>query len=69
MTPGSWIADGTIGEEGFESATGVDVSGDRPIDNAVSSGMDREQLSFRNGVFFIEISPFFRADFAISREA
>src|SRR5438876_1146262 len=32
--PGSWIADGSSGESSFEGATGIDISGDRRIDNA-----------------------------------
>ncbi len=34
LEPGSWIASGSIRESDFERSTGVDVSGDRPIDNA-----------------------------------
>ncbi len=35
LQPGSWIMDGTISEDGFETAAGVDISGDRPISNAL----------------------------------
>jgi hypothetical protein len=33
LTPGSWIHSGSISESNFEDATGVDITGDRPIDN------------------------------------
>lgn len=33
LTRGSWIASGSIRESDFERSTGVDVTGDRPIDN------------------------------------
>jgi len=31
---GSWVASGSIRESDFERSTGIDVTGDRPIDNA-----------------------------------
>src|SRR5688572_11516173 len=34
LESGSWIGSGSIDETDFEKATGVDISGDRPIDNA-----------------------------------
>ncbi len=34
LSRGSWIASGSIRESDFEASTGIDVSGDRPIDNA-----------------------------------
>ncbi|HVY61301.1 MAG TPA: hypothetical protein VHF22_06585, partial [Planctomycetota bacterium] len=34
LAAGSWIADGSIDESNFERATGIDITGDRPVDNA-----------------------------------
>jgi len=33
LLPGSFIKDGSISESDFEAASGVDVTGDRPVDN------------------------------------
>ncbi len=34
LESGSWIGSGSIDESDFEKATGIDISGDRPIDNS-----------------------------------
>lgn len=50
LAPGSWIGDGTISESDFERATGIDVTGDRPIDNAAYKLM-REAGAPMNATF------------------